>query len=90
MDIRDLKVWLEEAQMNRLRRKSEAYDASLLPHRGRDANKEIERLNWQIYETEHAEKLDELDRKAEAKRKKYAEEREKRKQVKKAKGVKHG
>ena len=89
MDIRDLKTWLEEAQMKRLLRKTEAYEASLLPHR-KNANQEIERLNWQIYETENAEKLDELDRRAEAKRKKYAEEREKRKQAKKAKGVKHG
>ena len=86
MDVRDLEIWLEEAEMRRLLRKAEAYSAAILPRRT-DAKAEIERLNWRIYEMENAEKLDELDRKAEAKRKKHAEEREKRK---KAKGVKHG
>lgn len=73
MDIRDLQVWIEEAKIARLIRQSEAYNASLLPHRKQaDVNAEIERLKWKIYETEHGDKIDELDRKADEKRKRDA------------------
>jgi len=72
--------------MMRLARQSEAYGAALLPHRKQsDANAEINRVNWKIYELEHGDRIDELDSKAEEKRKQDAIKRRK----KRAKQILH-
>lgn len=63
MDIRDFAVWMREARVRSLIRRSENYAASLLPHReAKDVNAEIERLQLKFYEAEHEDEIEEAER----------------------------
>ena len=63
MDVRDFAVWMREARMRTLIRRSENYAASLLPHReAKDVNAEIERLQLKFYEAEHEDEIEEAER----------------------------
>jgi len=63
MDVRDFAVWMREARMRALIRRSESYAASLLPHReAKDVNAEIERLQLKFYEAEHEDEIEEAER----------------------------
>jgi len=73
MDVRDLEDWVRESVRRRLERREEAYNVILLPHqKPEEIRKEVESIHWQIYELEHGDDLDELDRRAQEKRKRDA------------------
>ena len=62
MDIRDFSVWRREAYANSLRRKMEAYSASLLPHLEREAMKsQYDDVCWRLYGLEHEESIDSIE-----------------------------
>lgn len=63
MDVRDFAVWMREARVRALIRRSESYAAALLPHREAEAvNAEIEGLKLKFYEADHEEEIEEAER----------------------------
>ena len=63
MDVRDFAVWMREARVRSLARRSEAYAAALLPHReAKKVNEELKRLEAQFYEAEHEDEIEEAER----------------------------
>lgn len=63
MDVRDFAVWVREARLKVLMRRSENYAASLLPHRDvKEVNKELKRLEAVVYESEHEEEIEQAER----------------------------
>jgi len=65
MDIRDFSIWHREAYIKGLRRKVEAYSASLLPHLEQGAMKsQYDAVSWQLYSLENEEAVDSIEESA--------------------------
>jgi len=60
LDVRDFSFWIHEARAKVLRRKMEAYSASLLPHQD-NIQSQIDELNLQIYSLENEEEIEEIE-----------------------------
>jgi hypothetical protein len=86
--LRDEKFWLKEARRQRLIRRLEAYSVSLLPHLNEEAiRREIEEAHQEVYELDHEDEIEAIEKKARAR---LGELRKPRPPVKRKKRVKHG
>jgi hypothetical protein len=65
LDIRELRDWEKEAELKRTLDRGERYAASLLPHRrSEDVNREITKLEMEVYNLEHEEEVDRVEKMA--------------------------
>ena len=62
MDVRDFSAWSHEALRRMLRRRSELYGASLLPHQKESSmRRSLDELNMQIYELDHGDEIEKAE-----------------------------
>jgi hypothetical protein len=83
MDVRDFNLWVRIAASWKLKKRMDAYTASLLPHQESAYIKaQIDELRYQIFDLDNEEEVSEIEEMA---KKRLQEIREKRKLRKKVK-----